>query len=315
MRILVTGATGFLGGRVARRLQYDGHDVLGHGRDATAGACLEADGVRFVQGDLADAPSLVRASAGCDAIVHAGALAAPWGRPVDFLRTNVQGTAAVLAAAQRVRASRLVHISTSSCFFQHRSAESVNEEAPPALPFVNAYARTKWAAECLVDAAVAAGLDAVTMRPRAIYGPGDRALLPRLLRAHKGGRLLQIGDGTNRTDLTYVDNIVDAVVLALHTGAARARTQILHQQWAACGVMGFSAPTPAGAGLTRPPARGAQACRHGIGVGDGGMGAAEGLWGRAGAHPLHGERAFLHPDRRHHPCSARTGLYATDWQR
>ena len=225
MPILVTGATGFLGGAVARRLAADGRAVVGTGRDARAGAALERDGVRFVRLDLADAAGVRAAVAGCEAVVHSAALAAPWGPVRDFWTANVIGTQAVVEACRGVR--RLVHVSTPSVCFGAESRENVAEADPlPAVP-LTAYAATKRAAEALVAAAVADGLDAVVIRPRAIYGPGDRVVLPRLAAALRAGRLPRIGDGQNRASVTYVGTAVDAVLACLD-GPPEIRGRLYH---------------------------------------------------------------------------------------
>ncbi len=211
MSVLVTGATGFLGGAVARRLAARGDTVVGTGRDAAAGAALEHDGVRFLPLDLADAAGVRAAIAGHDAVVHSAALAAAWGPAADFWAANVVGTRHVVAACRG--AHRLVHISTPSLCFGIGSRTDVAETDPlPDLP-TTAYAATKRVAEALVLAAD--GLDAVVLRPRAIYGPGDRVVLPRLAAALRAGRLPRIGDGQNVASVTYVETAARAVLACL----------------------------------------------------------------------------------------------------
>ena len=215
MAILVTGATGFLGGAVARRLVADGRTVVGTGRDAEAGASLERDGVRFVGLDLSDAHAVRVAVDGCEAVVHSAALAAPWGPAANFWASNVVGTEHVVQACLEACVRRLVHVSTPSVCFGAESRVNVAETAPlPGLP-LTAYAASKRIAEALVAAAVADGLDAVVLRPRAIYGAGDRAVMPRLVAALRTSRLPRIGDGQNVASVTYIGNAVDAVVASL----------------------------------------------------------------------------------------------------
>ncbi|HEX8297566.1 MAG TPA: NAD-dependent epimerase/dehydratase family protein [Rubricoccaceae bacterium] len=215
MPTLVTGATGFLGGAVARRLAASGRAVVGTGRDARAGAALERDGVHFVRLDLADTAGVRAAVAGCEAVVHSAALAAPWGPARDFWAANVVGTQTVVEACLASGVRRLVHVSTPSVCFGVESRENVTEADPlPPVP-LTAYAATKRAGEALVAAAVRDGLDAVVVRPRAIYGPGDRVVLPRLAAALRAGRLPRIGDGRNRASVTYIGTAVDAVVACL----------------------------------------------------------------------------------------------------
>lgn len=215
MDVLVTGATGFLGGALARRLATEGVPVTGTGRDAAAGAALERDAVRFVRLDLADAGAVRAAVAGHTHVVHSAALAAPWGPLRAFWAANVVGTAHVVEACRAEGVARLVHVSTPSVYFHLDSRTDVREDDPlPALP-VNPYAATKLVADRLVQAAVADGLDALLFRPRAVYGPGDRTVLPRLIRALETGRLPVVGDGTNVVSLTFLDHAVDGLVRGL----------------------------------------------------------------------------------------------------
>ena len=215
MPTLVTGATGFLGSAVARRLVQSGRSVVGAGRDAEAGAALERDGVRFLRLDLTDTEAVRDAVEAADFVVHSAALAAPWGRAAKFWAANVVGTQHVLSACLAARTRRLVHVSTPALCFGVESRLGVTEaDALPDLP-LTAYAASKRVAEALVAAAVRDGLDAVVIRPRAIYGPGDRAVLPRLAGALRAGRLPRLGDGQNVASVTYVGHAVDAVLACL----------------------------------------------------------------------------------------------------
>ena len=217
-KVLVTGATGFLGGEVCAHLcKTGGWDVTATGRDVAKGAQVAAD--RFVPADLADhgAAGIVR---GHDAVIHCAALTSPWGRRADFERANVTATAALLDAASRAGVRRFVHVSTPSIYGEHRHREGLTETSPlPPRP-VNEYARTKLAAERLVLAAKDK-MEVVVVRPHALIGVGDTVLLPRLVRAARSGRLRIIGDGRARTDLTCVENAALACHLALEADAAR----------------------------------------------------------------------------------------------
>jgi nucleoside-diphosphate-sugar epimerase len=221
MRILITGGTGFLGGHTARLLLDQGHRVRLLGRSFAASAGLIAAGAEPFPADLRDPPALGRACAGVDAVVHAGALSAPWGREADFQAINVAGTAALIAACRRHGVRRLVHISSPAVIFDGRDVEEATEAAPYPRRLSSAYARSKRRAEELVRAS---GLPAVTLRPKAIFGPGDTALLPRVVAAARRGRLPQIGAGRNLVDLTYVENVAHAIGLALTSEAALGRT-------------------------------------------------------------------------------------------
>ena len=170
----------------------------------TPPGCSFDGSVHAFRGDITDLDMLRAAAAGCDAIVHAAALSAPWGPRAAFEAANVAGTAAVIAAAQAAGVRRLIHISSPAVLFDGRDQHGVTDAAPYPAQHTSEYARTKQVAESLVERA-ADSMETIVLRPKAIYGDGDRALVPRLLRAAARGRLPQIGDGRNLVDITHVD--------------------------------------------------------------------------------------------------------------
>lgn len=213
MKALVTGATGFLGKRLALRLAEAGHEVTGLGRNPEAGRWLEERGIRFVSADLADREAVLSACRDQEVIFHSGALSSPWGTYPAFYRSNVEGTRHVIEGARTHGIRRLVHVSTPSLYFNTEERLDVSEEDALAEPPVNHYAATKRLAELLVDAAHAHGLPVVTIRPRALFGPGDTTILPRLIRANQRGALPLFGPEGPWVDVTYVENVVDALLL------------------------------------------------------------------------------------------------------
>ncbi|HLO02264.1 MAG TPA: NAD-dependent epimerase/dehydratase family protein [Symbiobacteriaceae bacterium] len=215
MKLLVTGGTGFLGAHLAHRLQALGHEVTAIGRNQAKGAALAARGIRFVAADLADAAAIKAACQGQEAVFHAGALSAPWGAPAAFYAANVLGTRHIVDGCLQHGVSRLLHLSTPSIYNDYREHLQVREDAPLPARAVNEYARTKRLAESEVQRGFAAGLPVVTIRPRAIFGLGDQALLPRLIEANRRGRVPLINGGRALIDLSYVDNVVDALLLGL----------------------------------------------------------------------------------------------------
>lgn len=220
MKALVTGATGFLGQALARRLHSQGADVSALGRNPAILAQLEREGMRPIRADLVNGEAVAAACQGQEIVFHAGALAAPWGRAQDFHNSNVLGTQNVIAGCETHGVGRLVHVSTPSIYFGLDSLVNVAEDAPLPVQPVNEYARTKLLAEAEIDKAFERGLPVITIRPRAIFGPGDTTILPRLIPRLKTGRLPVIGDGRNVIDLTYVENVVDALLLCATSPAA-----------------------------------------------------------------------------------------------
>ena len=221
MAVLVTGASGFVGGAVVRALRAQGRAVLATGRDpvtcAALGDCLALD---LAAPDAAKALEHVARQRGISAVVHAAALTAPWGRRAEFQRSNVDATRTVLTLAKHLGVRRIVHISTPSVYFRFADQIGLTEDTPLPTP-VNDYTATKAQAE---GSALAAG--AVILRPRGIYGAGDRALLPRLVRAIQSGPLPLLRNGQAATDLTHVDDVVAAILAAL--GGAGVAGQVLN---------------------------------------------------------------------------------------
>ena len=214
MTTLITGASGFLGGALARALAAEG-PVLATGRDDRRCTALAADlGSAVLRLDLAGPDAVAQLAAAAQAagvrrIIHAAALTAPWGTRSAFFRANVTATQTVLEAARRCGVVRIVMISSPSVYFRHADQFLLPEDAPLPRP-VNAYTATKRQAEAL-----ARDYGAIVLRPRGIYGPGDRALMPRLVRAMRAGPLPLMRDGRAETDLTHVDDVISAVRAAL----------------------------------------------------------------------------------------------------
>ncbi|WP_168122856.1 SDR family NAD(P)-dependent oxidoreductase [Paenibacillus sp. HB172176] len=210
---LVTGATGFLGRHMCMRLSELGWNVTGMGRNEEVGAELQARGIRFLRGDLREESAVDRACARQEAVFHCGALSSPWGTYRQFKSVNVGGTTNVVACARKQGVKRLIHISTPSIYFDYRARLGIRESDPLPARGANAYAATKLLAEKVVMQGFADGLPALILRPRAIFGPLDSTLFPRLMRVNDSRGIPMFGGGSAMLDLTYVDNVVDAMLL------------------------------------------------------------------------------------------------------
>ncbi len=209
--VLVTGASGYLGGATVRALQAAGHAVRTLQRRPSG-----VPGATDVLGTVTDVRDVAEALRGVDAVVHLAAKVSLAGDPREFHRVNVEGTRLVLAAARAVGVRRLVHVSSPSV--AHAGAALAGAAAEPADP-VRArgeYARTKAAAERYALAADGDGLHVVAVRPHLVWGAGDPQLVARIVDRAARGRLPLLDHGTALIDSTYVDNAADALVAALH---------------------------------------------------------------------------------------------------
>jgi 2-alkyl-3-oxoalkanoate reductase len=212
MKALVTGGGGFLGGAIVRALLKRGDTVRtiqrGHYPEL-----LEL-GVDTVQGDLCKADDIDVAASGCDIVYHVAAMAGVWGDYDKYYQANVVATKNVIDACKKHNVRYLVYTSTPSVVFDGTSEEGIDESTPYAETFFNAYQETKAEAEQLVLKSNDAELKTVALRPHLIWGPGDRHLAPRVICRAQAGRLRIVGNKGNKVDSCYIDNAVDAHLLA-----------------------------------------------------------------------------------------------------
>ena len=224
MRVLVTGATGFTGGHLARTLAGRGHSVRALVRSVERAGDLQASGIDIVSGDLTDASSLRAAVAGTDVVYHIAAIYREAGLSADAYRAvNVDAVRAIVESAAAAGARRVVHCSTVGV---HGDIERppANEDAP--LRPGDVYQRTKLEGEHAArEAAAGAGIQVTIARPSGIYGPGDRRLL-KLFRAAVR-RFPILGSGDIYYHLTYIDDLVDGFERCGEHPAAANRTYIL----------------------------------------------------------------------------------------
>lgn len=218
-RVLITGATGFLGGYAVREFLAAGHEVVAAGRNRAALDRLRAEGAETVEADLAALSAMpVRA----DVLVHAAALSTPWGRWREFREANVDGTEAMIALAERQGIRRLVFVSSPSIYSARRHQHLVREEDVDEDSRMSLYIRSKIEAERLLQTALAAGRirELVILRPRGLIGPGDPSLLPRFVAASRRRGIPLFDGGRNEVDITCVENAAHALLLAASSGDA-----------------------------------------------------------------------------------------------
>lgn len=204
-RILVTGACGFIGSHVAGHLAALGHEVVANGRD---GGRLQAlyGGAQQRVADLS-VDQLEPLVEGCEAVVHCAALSSPWGKAESFHKANVVATRRILSASKQAGVRRFIHLGSPSIYFRFVDQYDVREEFNAPQRWITEYARSKWESECCVRAAAAEGLQALVLRPRAVFGERDQAILPRLMAIAGRGWFPLVHGGNALIDVTHVDNL------------------------------------------------------------------------------------------------------------
>lgn len=213
MRILVTGGGGFLGRHIVKQLQQRGDEVRVIGRRPYSD--LVEAGVECVQGDITETPRVIDACRGMDAVIHVAARAGVWGPRESYYQPNVTGTINVIAGCREAGVRRLVYTSTPSVVYGTQPIEGGDESLPYPERYLTHYAETKAMAERAVLAASDGTLATCSLRPHLIWGPGDTNLVPRIVQRAKAGKLKQVGDGTNRVSVSYVENVAAAHVAAV----------------------------------------------------------------------------------------------------
>ena len=163
-------------------------------------------GVTCLTGDLRDAESVKNAVSGKDMVFHVAAKAGIWGAEEDYYDINVTGTENILAACKSEDVKKLIYTSSPSVAFGTEAIENGDESLPYPESYLTSYPKTKAIAERKVLEANSATLLTCALRPHLIWGPGDNHLVPRILEAAKSGKLMQVGDGSNLVDVTYVEN-------------------------------------------------------------------------------------------------------------
>lgn len=223
MRIFITGASGFIGGAIARALVDDtdsadaGNEVLAMSRSAKSDQRIKELGATPVRCDLAtleegEIPH-------CDAVVHCAAWVEPWGTREQTWKINVEGTSRCLAAARAAGARRFLHMSTEAVLWKGQHLVDIDESHPypDRTPYL--YAETKAEAERIVrDTNRDDGMQTTILRPRFVWGPGDQTLAPEIKAMVDKGAFMWIDGGRARTSTTHIDNLVHGAKLVLENG-------------------------------------------------------------------------------------------------
>ncbi|MEP1229454.1 MAG: NAD-dependent epimerase/dehydratase family protein [Litorimonas sp.] len=210
-RALVTGATGGLGQTLVLTLIAQGYTVDAMGRNSNIGHELSEVGANFIAYDLSTPfnPDIMKH---VDVVFHLAALSSPWGKAESFESINVTATQSLCRAAKQMGVECFIFTSSPSIYAMSMDRINIKDGDAPASPFANHYARTKFDAEKIV--LNTQGLHRIIIRPRAIVGPNDTVLLPRLMAALKRRVLPLPNEGRALIELTDVRDVVSALISA-----------------------------------------------------------------------------------------------------
>jgi nucleoside-diphosphate-sugar epimerase len=212
MKVLVTGGGGFIGLALVRRLVESGFEVSSFSRNIYSEHYRL--GVTAFQGDLLNPADIENACKGIEAVFHVAAKVGIWGRYADFYKTNVSGTENVINACKMHGVRKLIFTSSASVVFDGSNLEGVDESVYYSEKPVSAYTATKALAEQMVLKANSDKLKTISLRPHLVWGPGDTQLIPGILKRAKVGKLRKPGRKDFLVDTTFIDNFIDAQLLA-----------------------------------------------------------------------------------------------------
>lgn len=214
IHVLVTGATGFIGGRLATRLLEGGARVRVLIRDAAKAAPLAAQGAELCLGDLTQPATLAPACAGIQVVCHGAAwMGSPY-RKATAWAVNVAGTAALASAARAAHVDRFVHLSSIAVYGPVR--RGVVTEESPLWRGLELYGDSKIAGEDALRTAAGEDLPTVILRPGMVYGPRSRSWTLWCVRRIRKGYPVMLGGGSGFARPVFIDNLIDAIVLAMH---------------------------------------------------------------------------------------------------
>ena len=215
---VVTGGTGFIGGRLVDHLLSNGYKAKCLARKTSNTSSLVSLGADIVTGDLGDLESLGRLPEGGDVLFHLAALVTDWGPRDEFFRYNVDATRTLLDASIEAGVKRFVHMSSStvvwrSDFNDVHNLVDIDETHPYPTSYNDNYNASKAEAEKLVLAYNNKGIETVVVRPSNVWGAGDTVILPRMARAAVKGVLHPMGKGSGTVSPCHVDNLARALIL------------------------------------------------------------------------------------------------------
>lgn len=221
MKAFVTGATGFVGGRLAAWLRKRGDEVVALVRDPGKAGRLRELGCTIVEGDLSSRPALAAAMEGCDAVFHVAAIyrnGVPRSKRDELFAANVTGTENALDAAVDAGVGRIVYVSSNVAFGDTRGEVVDETYEPPAGQYVSLYHETKALAHRAARDRIAQGAPIVIVQPGGIYGPGDHTEIGGMLERGVRGKVVVLPFGGVGLNWVFVDDLVEGILLAHDRG-------------------------------------------------------------------------------------------------
>ncbi len=210
--ILISGITSSIGIFLANLLLQKGYQVTGFARNLSKVTdVLNHPNLKLVKADLNDSVAMKDLAREASFIFHLAALSKPWGPYKEFYEINVKGTQSLLQAASH-NLKRFIHVSTPSLYFDNKNQLNIQEDDPLPKKCVNYYAQTKLEAEKVV---LNSGIPSIILRPRAVFGPYDTTLFPRLIKVCQNQGLPLFKNRSPIIDVTYVENVAHALWLAM----------------------------------------------------------------------------------------------------
>ena len=220
MKVFVTGATGFIGGHVVRKLTERGDDVVVLVRDPAKAADLPG-GPTLVEGDLSDEAAIREGMEGADAVIHGAAIykvGIPKSERAPMHEANVGGTERVLRAALDAKIPKVVYVSTVAAF-GNTHGEVVDETyRHPGQEFTSYYEQTKYEAHQVARSLIEEGLPAVIVQPGGVYGPDDHSSVGQTINQFMDGKLPLLPFPELGLNMVHVEDVADGVLLALDKG-------------------------------------------------------------------------------------------------
>lgn len=219
MKVFLTGASGFIGTATARMLVKQGHTVYAMSRSEATDKTIAVTGAIPVRTALNEVT--VEDLHQSDIVIHAAAMVASWGDKKEFWNTNVEGTRQLLAVSKSAAVKRFIHISTEAVLWNGKDLININENTPYSTSNDYLYGSTKREAEKMVIAANEAGVfETIVLRPRLVWGPEDKTILPSAIAMYKKGHFTWINKGKAKTSSSHIYNVLEGIRLALVNGKA-----------------------------------------------------------------------------------------------